>query len=463
MSLSSIRLRGLQAIRVLKYLFPSEYPRGANPAIEAVGVTCLLLAVFLMLWARDWSRAFEVLLLFATLLSARRVLRDDPDAWVYLVLVVVVLWTLWINHLAAAAYPHWTSGRLEGTRDCARLFLFAVAGWWMGGHPRGIVIVVFTAAAGIAATIAAEAAGVPATKWPALDGGAFGFRNSQHTAIVLGPLLLALLAFGWRFCRDGAGRTGVSWQRALAWAVTVAACLYMIRMTGNRQMWLGLVAAGMAGIWLLRHAVRSPRGGHMSNGRPGRAITACFVVFVLIGAGFGADRAWQKFEREWPGISAYFSEETESVELNSATVRLLLWDHALTAATERPLLGYGGNSSAHLIAESDLPQTVRKSFGHPHNSYLQLWTSYGFVAPLLFIAILGGLAIRVLQAWEHSFLATDVAAFLLAWLVFYAVVNMFESYVFYDSGMFLMMVIGGAIYSATLPSRRYLAGLSPRS
>ncbi len=463
MSLSSTRLHGLRAVRVLKHLFPSEYPRGANPAVETAGVVCLLLAVFLMLWAREWSRAFEVLLLFATLLSARRVLREDPDAWIYLVLIALVLWTLWVDHVAATAYPEWTSDRLEGTRDCARLFLFAICGWWMGGHPRGIVIVVFTAAAGIATTIAAEAAGVPATKWPALDGGAFGFRNSQHTAIVLGPLLLALLAFGWRFCRDGAGRRGVSWQRALAWAATVVACLYMIRMTGNRQMWLGLLAAGIAGIWLFRRGVRRLREQHSTPCRHTHAMMAGLMLVVLIAVAFGADRAWQKFEREWSGIVAYLSGDTENVEINSGTVRLMLWRHSLTVGAERPLLGYGGNSSAHLIADSNLPRTIRDRFGHPHNSYLQLWTSYGIGAPLVFIAILGWLAVRVFRAWKQAFLPTDAAAFFLAWLAFYAVVNVFESYVFYDSGIFMMMVVGGAIYSATLPFRRYLAGLSPRS
>lgn len=442
------------ATAALTSLVPSDYMRASRPGIAAFGIACLLLMVFLTPWARDWARVFEVLLVFTTMASGARILRGDPDAWIYLVLALFVAWTLWAGYLATVAFPDWPHDGVEGTRDCARIFVFAICGWWMGGTPRGVAAIAVAAFAGVAVTVMLEAIGTPVHRWYGLDNGAFGFRNSQHSAIVFGTLALFVAAMGPRFCAASGTAGRFPWRRAILWVVAVAGCILLLRMTGNRQIWVGLAGAGLVcAALLLYHARKSgPRSEPMPRGR---AVTVAAVAAVLLaGVAYGAGgKAWAKFEREWSGIAAYVAGDTENVDVNSSTIRLMLWRNALSAAAERPLLGYGGNSSAALIDRTDMPERVR-GFGHPHNSYLHLWNSYGIAAPIIFILVLAGLALRILQAWRRSFLSTDVAVFAVGWLSLFAVVNVFESYVFYNSGFFLMMVVGGAIYSMTLPCRR---------
>lgn len=181
--------------------------------------------------------------------------------------------------------------------------------------------------------------------------------------------------------------------------------------------------------------------------------TLAAIAVVALGMTMAAKPAWNKMWHEWAAVQEFFDGNDDEPLISSATIRLYLWTHSLEIIVDRPLTGYGGKSGTPLIKSSDLPEKVR-NFGHVHNSYLALCISYGVIAPLVLLTVLVGLVIRAANACRNTFLPRDVVMLFLVWMTFLGVVNLFELHVHYDSGVFLMMALGGIAYSTTLPYRR---------
>ena len=99
-----------------------------------------------------------------------------------------------------------------------------------------------------------------------------------------------------------------------------------------------------------------------------------------------------------------------------------------------------------------MPEAAITGFGHFHNSYLELAVAYGLGAPVVFIAILLFLLIRALKARKNGHLSIEFTCFSVSWVTFFFIVNLFESYVMYRTGYFLLMLLGGIIYGVTSKS-----------
>jgi hypothetical protein len=65
--------------------------------------------------------------------------------------------------------------------------------------------------------------------------------------------------------------------------------------------------------------------------------------------------------------------------------------------------------------------------------------------------MLSVLGVRLIRARQKNVVPEDFMLFGLLSLIFFATVNLFESYVMYRSGYFFMCIIGGAIYTMTRP------------
>lgn len=118
---------------------------------------------------------------------------------------------------------------------------------------------------------------------------------------------------------------------------------------------------------------------------------------------------------------------------------------------EAPLTGYGGATKYKLIEKSDMSDLIKNNFGHFHNGYLEMAVAYGLPGLLLLPLLLTVLASRTFRAWRYDKLPTDFMLFGLLSLIFFAVVNLFESYPMYRTGYFFMGILGGSLYTLTRP------------
>jgi O-antigen ligase len=162
----------------------------------------------------------------------------------------------------------------------------------------------------------------------------------------------------------------------------------------------------------------------------------------------------KRISSELYAIEQMQTHQLKDTPSTSATIRLTLWRTAAEAIAKRPLTGYGGAARKIVLKDAGLPVHLVGQIGHFHNSYLELWLSYGVLGPLVFIGILILLGWRLIAASRQKCLAPDFALFGLSWLAFFATVNIFESYVSYRSGAYLIFIVGGALYSIAIPARR---------
>lgn len=391
---------------------------------------------------RDLPRIAEVLAVLLTSASAWQIARTDSRAWMYLLPLVLVAWMLTVEAVAAIAPDEPSVDRFQ--RSYARQYLFLVGGWWLGRRRVNAYVLLAAGAVGILATLLALSS---VDDWMRAWNGArvdFGFHNAQHTALNFGSLLIlgALIgAAAWRLH----SRT---WRIVAATTAIVlgALCFFVLEATGTRQTWVALAAALVAAIALLW---RDHFWKLALNRRKSLIVIIVSIAILAWLNPFGG--AWERTLSEAEQIRDYISGEAP--QSSSTNIRLLQWQLAAARIVERPLTGYGAAAGSHLIAASDLPDFAREGFGHFHNSYLDITLRYGIVALMLWLVAMGAIGRQIIRAYKERDIGPAYAGFAMAWLVFYLCMNLFESYVQYDSSHAVVLVFGGAIYGATMRVR----------
>src|SRR5690606_8311404 len=84
-------------------------------------------------------------------------------------------------------------------------------------------------------------------------------------------------------------------------------------------------------------------------------------------------------------------------------------------------------------------------FTHLHSSYFDLFAQYGAPGVLLFLGLLAWLGHFALRSWRAGTMPEPVLVFIGGFIVYWLIVNAFESYMLYSTGRYLLnLVIAGA-------------------
>jgi O-antigen ligase len=134
-------------------------------------------------------------------------------------------------------------------------------------------------------------------------------------------------------------------------------------------------------------------------------------------------------------------------------IRLKTWFVALPWIVEKPVLGWGSEARTFVIKNSEvLPKSIVKKFGHLHNYHIEIILSYGFVGFVLiwsfYIWLVGSLYKIRDCLRENNDLYVIVIAF--AFVIYWLVVNCFESLNSFWTGVFMNNIVCGCIYSKYL-------------
>lgn len=434
--------------------FPALYQRSGWAPAAWLAIGGLWVFAGSVLLSRDLSNLGLNLFLVGSFLSTPAIYRGDPDARWYLLVLLCAAWMLTVNTFFAAGaedLTHW-----KHSREHLKIFLFLLCGWWLGGAERSVWTLILVGVGGVLAVVIAHGS----SDWSLLGEGArlkFGFRNQQHSAAIFATVLLGVLCFARRAFSTEARSKSSRWLRIVLWTGLLASSLVVIITSQTRQVWLGLVVAGTVILWL---KLQSGVGRRIRR----RVSLALIASVLLVGTALPIlmpatlDAIWSRSATELAGVKGLVAGETDEVQVNSLTIRLLIWQLGLESALDRPWIGHGAGYSRELIATSDLPESIRAEIGHLHNSYLELWVAYGLAGALVFAGVLIALARRGLHAWRAGWMPSDLAVFGLSWLAFFATINLFESYVSYRSGQLLLLVVGGIVYGLALPGRRAETG-----
>ena len=425
-----------------------DYQRAPNSSIAWLGLASIL-AFALVFWlSRDLGRICEVTAVCLLVLSAWQVWQQDRREWLWLLMLGWLVFMAGVNMEAMLTYPLFEGDHLRYSRYYLRLFLFLVAGWWLGGNQVTVHIFLGLGALGLFMDILVNS---QAKEWMGLFSGHrvdFAFRNAQHTAILFSIIFLGTLCF-WKRFWDIKTR----WLQpgaVFVWLAMVIVSFLIITGTQTRQVvpafFLCLCATG---VWGMRRAK-----GFRPQFR--RFLLPCAIVGIAILVVVFVVDPFQGLQQRFAGeretiLQVLQGDFNDIPPLESTGQRIYLWQLAAQKILESPLTGHGAATRYKLIQDSDIPEYIKDRYHHFHNGYLEMGVAFGLPGLCMLPVMLSVLGVRLIRARQKNVVPEDFMLFGLLSLIFFATVNLFESYVMYRSGYFFMCIIGGAIYTMTRP------------
>lgn len=441
------------SLRFISYfsgLFPSQpgIARAPNSFIHFLGVSGLVMYVLLLPVYRDGAGVGEGLMFLAFILSWRVVLpalRREPLA---------LLLLIWIGYLlfSAAVSPVPMHEIAAGIRDMSRLFLFLIIAWWAGGTRLGALQLYMLALAGLLLAIILN------MDWQNVaqifNGSRrmdFGIINPLHFGLMCSIGILGVLVFYREIL--GLDRTGLGpWRmsaRIVLWLALLLVLIQGIVSSQARGIWVALAITLVfcAPLFILLLLKEKRRYG-------AARVSVAAAAILVIGVGLVMSQ-WEVFEsrykEEQSTVTALLNEQANDVPLSSLGIRVHLWEWGVEKWQERPWLGWGAKSTAYLLDHSDLTPRLKTVHGkHVHNTCLQLLITTGIVGILILLAAAFHLVRGIVSLRRHVPWTDKIGMFSFAALLCFALASMTNVYINSRTGIYLMGLLGGAIYSIVL-------------
>ena len=329
------------------------------------------------------------------------------------------------------------------SRFYTKLLLFIPVGWWLSRQRYSSYLLAGCFVLGVIMTILINGLPSMPIKISLSSRLGLGFTNAQHGAMYGGSLLLISLCLIPKVF--SISKVNLRFLAVVGIFFLTAFSLWIIIVTKSRGIWLGLAVVIPPGLFFLFRGL-----AYFKRHSTWKAIIASLLASTLLliavsQVGFVKSRMLAELDTRQLLLQGEFSK----LPMSSIGIRVAQWSFAVDLIKERPLLGYGGDTKKWLIAQSPMPKKAKANFGHFHNSYLELAVAYGVLALGLFIAIITLLMYRSFKCLSASGGTHPFVYLGVLWPLFFAIANIFESYVMYRTGYALLAIVGGIIYGVT--------------
>lgn len=433
-----------------------------------IGVVALLLYMFTWLLNLGATRAFESLLLplyLVALLSQPGRARAFGDP-LWILLAIWLALQLVTIPAAIEMFPEYARDEVRSMRQLSKVFMILPIAWLMAGNPR-IALWTLTALI-LGMVLGAIFTGqdmetlvryVQEGKRPTL-----GFKNWQHAGVCAGGILIAQACFAWRFFQQSARyRWPLKWLARLGFAAVALLSLFAWAITMTRASWLGVAVVALLG---LAGLVVMIMRGQVRSRRLLKRIVWSGVVFAVIAVALGAlygDQIATRVFKEHDVILEVLQGDLHNVPYSSIGFRIHAWHYGLQLVAEQPWFGWGPKSHIPLLLQSTNPVenttlgaiSEAHNLHHFHNSTISLLVANGVLGLAVWIALIITVGLAAWKSWRRGDMPNDIAVFVTLFFVFWFIVNLFESYMNYRTGVYWIGAVGGMAY--TFGMRRRLA------
>ncbi|GAA0827806.1 hypothetical protein GCM10009112_07420 [Marinomonas arenicola] len=353
-----------------------------------------------------------------------------------LLLLASILLPLISWFFAHLAYPDLAneSPRLD---KLLRMFLFIPIAWWIKDSPKKVFL--FWSLAALA---------VLASPWISGDGFQeiirgwqgyrvdFGLKNAGHTSLFFGTILIGLICFSPRL---------YLWKKSslIILIPCLLFCAFTMIAVQTRAGWLALIVCSST--TLIYFFLKEKNKSKFFNKK-----TIAFIILTLIAGSLLYKNMGNIVEKrsksESSVIDSVLSGNFDDIPYTSVGIRVNLWRAALARIEERPILGWGINGQSIAIKETTwLPDHIRQTFGHLHNSYFSILTNYGLLGLLFYVVWFGWIFLKILNLVSKGSLGKDIGYFSITVLSFWSIVNLFESYLFFWTGVVYIQALFGGL------------------
>jgi len=268
----------------------------------------------------------------------------------------------------------------------------------------------------------------------------FGINNAQHTAALNATALLSLyvLLLGYMT------KTKDKFELAPFLFACVASfvCFLAIFVTQTRSVWLG-AACGIGALFVCSYLTGQLKFNN-------RTVTLLIITLVfLCGFVFLLKDTLTKRYVETTEEAVIVEDNAINGEVknwNSIQIRISSWKEALSWIEQKPFFGWGGKIEPQIMKPLNKKITFH-NIKHLHSSYIETAANYGITGLLLVLSLFFYLGIAAIKSWQANVMPLPVFIFIVSFSALWAVINLFESYIFYTTGEYLFALIGGTILS----------------
>ncbi|UAB70519.1 O-antigen ligase family protein [Vibrio sp. SCSIO 43132] len=279
----------------------------------------------------------------------------------------------------------------------------------------------------------------------------FDYRNAQHGALIIGASTLTLTYFLTKLCRENLKKSTLFVASILVLLLLVLLQIVM----QTRQALLGIAVA---------LACSKIYNYHTKEKLKIKTIGFIFVagvLLILIGLQF--DIIYKRLQSELYVITDYIlTGDFSNIPYTSIGIRVQLWFESAIWIIKSPLLGFGNGIEAFMIEQSSrLAHPITVEFKHVHNSYIATLLRFGLLGLLLGFAILIFPIIDLFKSTKGKEHIQHMKYLAIMFLVYWLVVNAFESFWYMKAGLWTYTVFMAAIYTIPLSQRyeKYQASL----
>lgn len=354
---------------------------------------------------------------------------------IFILLVVLVFLQIGVYQFAADRFPEFADDQIKTSRHWAKLFLCISVAWWIKGSIKAAAYLLAILGVGFFCSLLV---GVSAQEWlTGIQGQRvdLNYKNAQHSAVYCGlMLLLGLFGFFQSIIKDK------NYLYCGLYIIIIFISGVGVIITQTRAVWIAIVATlFIVSLVAVFYSLKSKQ--RPSSATKAAMLAICFVLVLIVGATFSNPSFTKRLGANSEAVVQVLQGNLQEIPYNGAGVRLHTWVYALDKIVERPLIGWGSQSRKPLIDEGPFPTIIKERFGHFHNSYIELALAYGLIGFIIFswltFFIIKG--IFRLKNTEHFLLFLG----LLSSFIFFAIVNFFESYLIFRTGMYFYILVGG--------------------
>lgn len=425
--------------------FPATYDRGPNWLVW-LGILSSFVAIFIKLWTPiSINRIPETLYtlpFFYILIKNFRWFIQDRIIQFFL---AALMWPIIAFGLLYFQDPE-LAVRYQKLDGLARIFLFVPIAWWLGGHSRTLGWYLVTAFTGLlmACLLDPELAKTIKLliKGERID---FNILNAQHVALYFSIALIGVLSVSHHVFSSFRSLFDL-WKPAI-WSLSLIVCVTVILGTQTRAAWLALSIC--AGLWI------ALLGWQFRNRKPGAKFFASVIILVLASGLMGyqlSDRVLQRIQEEEGTLNQIVEGNWDNIPYSSIGIRINTWMEATHWIAEKPFTGWGGDVRQDVIDQSDrFPERIKERFGHFHNSYIEFSLAYGLVGLIILISPFFHLSLKSIKQGEQ--IPDWIRTFSLYSMAILFVMNFFESYFFFWSGIYVCTAVLVIPYSTLIRAR----------
>ncbi|GAA0247319.1 O-antigen ligase family protein [Marinomonas primoryensis] len=331
--------------------------------------------------------------------------------------------------------PEWAED-IPKLDKVTRWFIFIPFAWWIAQRKNAIWLLWGAATAGTLISPWVTGGGlheiIQGINGKRID---FGIRNAQHTALYFGTILIGICCLVKPLYRKNK-------LSLIPVALMISYCLLVIYINESRQAWLALIITFLviSSYTTLKYIKKSPR--------PKQIIT---IVLFFIGLTtlstilITNDKIVNRVMLEQKTMNAVLSLEFDKAPYSSFGVRLHSWVAATYFIKAKPIFGWGHNGKSMVMEHTKTFPKWLKGFGHLHNFYIEMLVNYGIVGLIFYLSIWFVVGRMLFKEIKSGKVEKEIGYLFVAILFFWGVMNCFESYQNFWTGVFYFNVFMAGI------------------